>query len=106
MNRRLNIFVRVRGADEAPTRPDRHHGRRRLIVGGIGAVAMLVAALAGWAFWTTSGSGSASASIGTLATPAPVSASSPSTGVARVSWAIVAAPSGSSTDVTYIVERS
>jgi hypothetical protein len=50
------------------------------IVGTIGLAA------AGWAYWTSTGAGSASAMVGTLNAPTGVGATSPGSGLVDVSW--------------------
>lgn len=79
--------------------------RRAAIAASVGAVA-LVAALGAVAYWTTSGSGSASANAGTL-TAATISAPSPSGASVTITWTTQAAmtPASQSSNLTYTVER-
>jgi hypothetical protein len=77
----------------------------------VAVVAPLACALAlvvgGLAFWTTSGSGSASSVVATLGAPAPT-ATSPTFGTAHVAWSavtLVPAVPAVDVEVTFIVER-
>jgi trimeric autotransporter adhesin len=72
-----------------------------LVAAVIGALSM---AGAGWAFWTTHGSGSASASVGTLNPPSGVTVNSPvGSSTVNVSWT---APTSGVTPSGYYVLRS
>ena len=91
----------------APERPrQRSGGRRRLaVVATTGAAALVVAVVGAIAYWTTSGSGTATASAGTL-TAATISAST-TTGSVTVTWDTQAAmtPASQNSAITYTVER-
>jgi hypothetical protein len=79
--------------------------RRKLVVLG-GVIAAFACATTVWAYFTAIGTGAGSAAVATLASPSPVTATSPSVATAHVTWVPVASPSSTSTDVTYAVERS
>ena len=80
--------------------------RRRKLSMLAGALLAVGVATAVWAYLTAVGIGAGNAAVTTLATPDPVSASSPSTASAHVTWTAVPSPSGTASDVTYTVERS
>jgi hypothetical protein len=78
-------------------------GRRRAVV-AVG-LAVLVASAAAWAYWAASGSGTASGSVGTLAAPTEVSAStSGNSSTVSVSWT-ASAPVNGLTPTGYYVKR-
>ena len=60
--------------------------RQRLLKICLPALAALVAATGAWAHWTTSGTGSASASVGMLNAPTDVSVPATASGTVHVSW--------------------
>jgi urease gamma subunit len=74
-------------------------GRRRVLVAV--ALAMLAAAVGAVAYWTASGSGTASGNVNTLSAPTEVSGIVSSTTVA-VSWQGAVAPGGGSVDGYYV----
>ena len=62
---------------------------------------------AGWTYWSTTGNGSASATVGTVASPTNVQATSAvGTGAVGVTWSGVSAPNGVAADLGYWVQRS
>ena len=80
---------------------------RRLLKLGIPLLAVLSMATGAWAYWTTQGSGSAAASVGTLS-GATISAPSTSAGSTTITWSQQASlESNPSLDssITYTVER-
>ena len=80
--------------------------RRRYVSLLAGALIALAGAGAALAYLTAVGVGSGDAAVTTLASPAPVTASSPTTATVHVTWSAVSAPSGTASDVTYTVKRS
>jgi hypothetical protein len=107
MKRRLRILVRRRHARRlragVEPRPRRALGRRRAVV-AVG-LAVLVASAAAWAYWGASGSGTASGSVGSLAAPTEVGAStSGNSSTVSVSWTASEAVSGL-TPSGYYVKR-
>jgi hypothetical protein len=77
--------------------------RRRAVV-AVG-VAVLAASVAAWAYWAASGSGTASGSVGNLAAPTEVSAStSGNSSTVSVSWT-ASAPVNGLTPTGYYVKR-
>ena len=80
--------------------------RRRTTIAASAGVVALVVTLSAIAYWTTGGSGSATASSGTLSA-ATISAPGTSTGSVTISWDTQAAmtPASQSSSITYIVER-
>ena len=80
-------------------------GRRITVAAAVGAVA-LAAALGAIAFWTTGGTGTASASVGSLSA-ATISAPATSTGNVTITWDSQAAmtPASQNSGITYTVER-
>jgi hypothetical protein len=79
--------------------------RRKLsILAGI--LLALGASTAVWAYFTAIGSGTGSASISTLRSPSPVTASNPAQATVLVEWSMVVPPSGDQGDISYVVERS
>lgn len=82
----------------------RHALRRRVFIPATGLLAAIFAAGVAWAYWSTTGSGTATATTGTLNPPTAVTASStPGSGSASVSWT---APSGSVAATGYYVTRT
>lgn len=78
--------------------------RMKLTLGAVIAVVLAGVASAAWAFWTTSGSGTAGASVATLDAPTNVQAES-NTGGVTVTWTNSTPPAGTNVD-GYYVERS
>jgi hypothetical protein len=71
------------------------------------AVSTVAFAGVGWTYWSTIGSGAASATVGTVASPSNVQATSAAgSGTVGVTWTGVASPSGVSADLGYWVQRS
>lgn len=80
---------------------------RRLLAIGFGFLAVLGVVVGAWAYWTTQGSGSASASVGTL-DEATISVPSISAGSITLSWSQQASLSSNpslNSGITYTVER-
>ena len=71
-----------------------------------GVFLALALATAVWAYLSSVGAGTGNAAVRTLGSPAPVSATSSDPGTAHVTWSAVTSPSGTASDVTYVVERS
>ena len=81
--------------------------RRRALKLAVCLVAVLAAATTAWAYWTTSGTGSAAATVGTL-NAATISVPATSTGSIVVTWTQQASLPGSpgqDSGITYKVER-
>lgn len=78
----------------------------RRLIQIVAVVSVLVGAAAAYAYWTASGGGTGSASVGTLGAPA-ISVPSTSTGSVTVTWASQATISSpaSTSGITYIVSR-
>ncbi len=82
-------------------------GRRTRRAAAVGAVpvGILAVALSAVAFWTTTGSGAADVTVGTLESPS-VTATSPVGGSAHIAWTAVPAPDGASdADVRFTLDR-
>ena len=74
----------------------------RLSIAGALAVALAIATV-GIAYWTTGGSGSAGASVGTLEAPGNATASNtPGSGTVHITWDGVVAPDGGAVDGYYV----
>jgi hypothetical protein len=79
----------------------RHFRRISLLA----AVAFVATAVVAWAYWTTSGSGTGSGSIGNM-TAAAIDVPDTATGSVEVTWTTQATvSSGDSSEITYTVER-
>ncbi|MFO7572544.1 MAG: hypothetical protein R6W48_08100, partial [Gaiellaceae bacterium] len=90
----------------SPALRHQHRRRRRKIAAILGTVAaVLLTAVGVLAYFTSSGSGTASAAVGTLDEPA-VTATSPAPGLAEIAWTTVPAPTGGDDEVTFTVERT
>jgi hypothetical protein len=79
--------------------------RRRLLKVWVLALATLGAAVAAWAYWTTAGTGSASASVGTLNAPTNATVPSTATGTVHVSWTRSTLGDGTTPASGYYVTR-
>jgi hypothetical protein len=78
-----------------------------LLVPLVAIVGALSLATAGWTYWTTTGTGSGSVAVGTLAAPTNVRGTSTAgTGTVNLFWTGVPAPNGVSADLGYWVQRS
>jgi len=76
--------------------------RGRLLKLGLPTLAVLAVAVGAWAYWSTGGSGSASANVGTFTAPTITSAT-PGAGTVALSWSGVTPPGSGS--VAYYVTR-
>lgn len=72
------------------------------LLGAVMATATL--GVAGWAFWTATGTGTASASVGTLTAPSGVTATQPNAaaGTVRLTWTAPAGPGDGPVDGYYL----
>ena len=71
-----------------------------------GVIGVVVLAAVAWAFWSATGSGSASGGVGNLAAPTNVTVpDSPASDPEQVGWTGVASPAGGNTDLGYWVQR-
>ena len=78
----------------------------KLLVAVATTLSTAVFAGAGWTYWATNGSGSATASVGNLAAPTGVTVPATSSGTVAVSWTASSAVSPNVTPQGYYVERS
>jgi hypothetical protein len=69
------------------------------------ALSTIAFAGAGWALWTTTGTGSASGKAAALAAPTAVTVSSPSSGTVAVGWTASSTASPNATPAGYYVQR-
>lgn len=76
--------------------------RRGILLAAVGCALLLAGTLTALAFFTASGTGSASASVGTLAAPS-ITGATAGAGTVSLSWSTVTAPASGT--VTYYVKR-
>ena len=82
----------------------RTHSLRHTILGlFIAIIGAIGIAITAWAFFTSTGSGTASATAGTLSAPT-ITGATPGAGTVAISWSTVSPPTGSTT-VKYYVTR-
>jgi hypothetical protein len=72
---------------------------------GLSFVSVLSLATAGWAYWTTTGSGTGSSSVATLAAPTGVTVPATSNGSVAISWTASSTASPNVTPTGYYVQR-
>ncbi len=75
---------------------------KRKVILALLPILVCLGAVSGWAYWTTIGSGTASASNGTLTAPSNVTVPSDSTGSVQVSWNGTIGPDSSAVTGYYV----
>ena len=103
MSLRVPLALRPRSRfGIVPTAPSLRVTKGRISIAGALAIALAIATV-GIAYWTTSGSGSAGASVGTLDAPGNVVATNTlGSGAVHVTWDAVLGPDGGPVDGYYV----
>jgi hypothetical protein len=80
--------------------------RRGTIKAGVVVLAVLATAAAAWGYWTTQGSGSATASVGTLSAPSASASTSAGSSTVSVTWSASTLSNGTAATGYYVTRTN